>query len=222
VAEAYLLDEAMTEFFEQSNPWARRDIAERLMEAMQRGMWREPDSETKGPHRGCLPRRRGATSKAVRIRGRAASTDGGSDRAAKGPQEERDSSESEAYRQEVRKAKRRKGLVVVNTGTGKGKTTAAFRIAFRVQDRRHERGALQFIKPGSWRHPSSVRGGAQTSRSSAARRACGAASRPSAGHPLAFLRIAENRPEDTRARLADGSEPCWRHSNGHDRRSVKR
>ncbi|MDP3178484.1 MAG: cobaltochelatase subunit CobN, partial [Spirochaetaceae bacterium] len=47
VAQFYLLDEAMTKFFEQSNPWARRDIAERLLEAMQRGMWASPNPETK-------------------------------------------------------------------------------------------------------------------------------------------------------------------------------
>ncbi|GMU39361.1 MAG: cobaltochelatase subunit CobN [Chloroflexota bacterium] len=47
VAAAYLIDDAMTEFFEQSNPWARRDIAERLMEAMQRGLWASPDPTTR-------------------------------------------------------------------------------------------------------------------------------------------------------------------------------
>ncbi len=47
VTQAYLLDEEMTAFFEQSNPWARRDIAGRLMEAIQRGMWASPEPETK-------------------------------------------------------------------------------------------------------------------------------------------------------------------------------
>lgn len=45
VAQAYLLDESMTAFFRQSNPWARHDIAERLMEAMQRGLWAAPAPE---------------------------------------------------------------------------------------------------------------------------------------------------------------------------------
>lgn len=39
VAEAYLLDETVQQFLEQKNPWALRDIAERLLEANQRGMW---------------------------------------------------------------------------------------------------------------------------------------------------------------------------------------
>ncbi len=64
---------------------------------------------------------------------------------------ERDHTESEAYRREVREAKRRKGLVIVNTGTGKGKTTAAFGIAFRARGRKMAVGVLQFIKPGTAR-----------------------------------------------------------------------
>lgn len=54
--------------------------------------------------------------------------------------------EAEAYRREVRRANRRKGLVIVNTGTGKGKTTAAFGLAFRAQGRGMSTGILQFMK----------------------------------------------------------------------------
>ena len=61
------------------------------------------------------------------------------------------SAEAESYRQEVRRAKRRKGLVIVNTGTGKGKTTAAFGLAFRARGRGMSVGILQFIKPGTAR-----------------------------------------------------------------------
>ncbi|KAB8145950.1 cobaltochelatase subunit CobN [Chloroflexia bacterium SDU3-3] len=43
VADAYLRDEEMQQFFADSNPWAWQSIAERLLEAMERGMWQDPD-----------------------------------------------------------------------------------------------------------------------------------------------------------------------------------
>jgi cobaltochelatase CobN len=45
VAEAYLLDPRIQEFIQQKNPWALRDMAERLLEANQRGLWKEVKSE---------------------------------------------------------------------------------------------------------------------------------------------------------------------------------
>jgi len=45
VTESYLLDEKMQQFFEQSNPWAMQTMSERLLEAMQRGLWAEPSEE---------------------------------------------------------------------------------------------------------------------------------------------------------------------------------
>ncbi len=43
VAEAYLRNESMQQFFAESNPWAWQAIAERLSEAIERGMWKDPD-----------------------------------------------------------------------------------------------------------------------------------------------------------------------------------
>jgi cobaltochelatase CobN len=43
VAEAYLLDPKVQEFMERCNPWAARDIADRLLEANQRQMWQGAD-----------------------------------------------------------------------------------------------------------------------------------------------------------------------------------
>lgn len=54
--------------------------------------------------------------------------------------------ESEAYRREVRAKKQRKGLVIVNTGDGKGKSTAAFGIAFRARGRGMPVAIIQFLK----------------------------------------------------------------------------
>ncbi|HEY9903743.1 MAG TPA: cobaltochelatase subunit CobN, partial [Candidatus Sericytochromatia bacterium] len=45
VAEAYLLDPRVQKFIQQKNPWALRDMAERLLEANQRGLWKEVKSE---------------------------------------------------------------------------------------------------------------------------------------------------------------------------------
>jgi cobaltochelatase CobN len=46
VAERYLLDADVAEFMARSNPWAARGIAERLLEAADRGMWAEPGEAT--------------------------------------------------------------------------------------------------------------------------------------------------------------------------------
>lgn len=43
VTQAYVSDPQIRKFFEQSNPWALRSIAERLMEASDRGLWNASD-----------------------------------------------------------------------------------------------------------------------------------------------------------------------------------
>jgi cobaltochelatase CobN len=45
VAEAYILDESVQHFIKEKNPWALRDMAERLLEANQREMWPEVSDE---------------------------------------------------------------------------------------------------------------------------------------------------------------------------------
>ncbi|MBD1917398.1 MULTISPECIES: cobaltochelatase subunit CobN [Cyanophyceae] len=45
VAQAYLLDPAVQAFVQTSNPWALRDMAERLLEANQRGLWATAKAE---------------------------------------------------------------------------------------------------------------------------------------------------------------------------------
>jgi cobaltochelatase CobN len=46
VAEAYLFDSQVQQFIHQQNPWALRDMAERLLEANQRGLWQSGSSDT--------------------------------------------------------------------------------------------------------------------------------------------------------------------------------
>jgi cobaltochelatase CobN len=46
LADKYALDPDVSEFMQQSNPWALRAIAERLIEAADRGLWDKPQDQT--------------------------------------------------------------------------------------------------------------------------------------------------------------------------------
>ncbi|MBE9117294.1 cobaltochelatase subunit CobN [Lusitaniella coriacea LEGE 07157] len=45
VAEAYLFDPNVQDFVQEKNPWALRDMAERLLEAHQRGLWQSASQD---------------------------------------------------------------------------------------------------------------------------------------------------------------------------------
>ncbi len=45
LASAYVFDETNRAFMKQSNPWALRGIAERLLEAADRGLWEQPSAQ---------------------------------------------------------------------------------------------------------------------------------------------------------------------------------
>ncbi len=45
IAKAYLFDPAVQAFIQEKNPWVLRDMAERLLEAHQRGLWQEVDRQ---------------------------------------------------------------------------------------------------------------------------------------------------------------------------------
>ncbi|MCB0209850.1 MAG: cob(I)yrinic acid a,c-diamide adenosyltransferase [Anaerolineae bacterium] len=49
-------------------------------------------------------------------------------------------------RAQVRRAKKKKGLVIINTGNGKGKTTAALGVMTRAWGRKMRVGVIQFLK----------------------------------------------------------------------------
>jgi cobaltochelatase CobN len=46
IAQRYLLDADVAAFMSRSNPWAARAIAERLLEAAERGLWSAPEDDT--------------------------------------------------------------------------------------------------------------------------------------------------------------------------------
>ena len=45
IAQKYIFDKNVKQFMEEKNPWALRDIAERLLEANQRGLWINTNKE---------------------------------------------------------------------------------------------------------------------------------------------------------------------------------
>jgi len=46
ITAAYLFDEENKAFIEAHNPWALKDMSERMLEAIQRGLWKAPSEET--------------------------------------------------------------------------------------------------------------------------------------------------------------------------------
>ena len=46
ITESYLFDEENKSFIEKNNKWALKDMSERMLEAIQRGMWKNPSEET--------------------------------------------------------------------------------------------------------------------------------------------------------------------------------
>lgn len=57
-----------------------------------------------------------------------------------------DAEAADARRAAARRNRRKKGLIIVNTGTGKGKTTAALGVLLRAWGRKMRVGVLQFLK----------------------------------------------------------------------------
>jgi cobaltochelatase CobN len=46
LSRAYLRDPQVQDFLQEKNPWALRSMAERLLEAVDRGLWEQPDPAT--------------------------------------------------------------------------------------------------------------------------------------------------------------------------------
>ena len=63
-----------------------------------------------------------------------------------GAVESEEEAAAQARRMEARRNRKKKGLVIVNTGEGKGKTTAALGILTRAWGRRMKVGVVQFLK----------------------------------------------------------------------------
>ena len=46
ITDTYLFDDENKAFIEEHNPWALKDMSERMLEAIQRGLWENPSEET--------------------------------------------------------------------------------------------------------------------------------------------------------------------------------
>ncbi len=132
--DAYLADDAVRGFMAEHNPAALAETSRRFPEAIERGLWR--------------PRRNSAREALAAMVRRVSDAF---------------ESEEDINRRHNEKAARRKaarermlatkteerGLLIVHTGTGKGKSTAAFGIVLRCLGHGMRVGIVQFVK-GVW------------------------------------------------------------------------
>ena len=140
VFAAYVADDAVREFMEEANPAALRELAERLLEAQETQPLAAPREPCPRPAR--------------RAQGWAA----GGDLMARETETEAALDKRHAEKMRKRKAARdrmlatktiEKGLLIVHTGKGKGKSTAAFGLAARAIGNGMKVGIVQFVK-GKW------------------------------------------------------------------------
>ena len=47
ITESYLLDDENNAFIQEHNKWALKDMSERMLEAIQRGLWKDPSDSIK-------------------------------------------------------------------------------------------------------------------------------------------------------------------------------
>ena len=137
--DAYVADDAVRGFIAAANPAALAEMAARFREAIDRGLW--------------SPRSNSAYDRLSSLIARAE----GSGRMS----EEKSEAELDARHAEKMKKKKaardkiiatktiEKGLLIVHTGKGKGKSTAAFGMVFRALGHGMKVAIIQFVK-GKW------------------------------------------------------------------------
>ena len=123
------------EFLLSANRDAAREMAERLLEAMERGLWR-PRANAAFEDLAALRRCRDDRRTKAKTRSTAAPT--------------RNRRKRKAARDKMMATKTiEKGLLIVHTGKGKGKSTAAFGLVMRALGHGFKVGIVQFVK-GKW------------------------------------------------------------------------
>jgi cob(I)alamin adenosyltransferase len=140
VYEAYLEDPAVRDFLAENNPAALGEIAERLLEAQDRGLWRPRSNSA---HAGLLD------LAGIQLEEGRPMSDRESE-AERNLRADEKSRKRKAARDKMLATKtKEKGLLIVHTGKGKGKSTAAFGLAVRAIGNGLRVGVVQYVK-GKW------------------------------------------------------------------------
>ena len=139
VFDAYLGDDAVRDFIERHNPAALKEIAERLLEAQERDLWK-PKSNAAHARLGDWAGTHSCNTSSLMTE----DADDLNRRA-----DEKSAKRKEARDKMMAAKTIEKGLLIVHTGKGKGKSTAAFGMVMRCIGHGMKVGVIQFIK-GKW------------------------------------------------------------------------
>ena len=139
VYDAYLGDQEVQDFLQENNPAAAREMAERLLEAQERGLWK-PRSNAAGRHLAILGRAYCGASRMI-------------DRADDDEINERANEKArkkKAARDKMLATKTiEKGLLIVHTGKGKGQIDSRVRVGCASHRQWLKVGIVQYVK-GKW------------------------------------------------------------------------
>ena len=140
--EAYIEDKEVLKFLKNSNVHAMDEIAQRFMEALNRGLW-QPKSNS------ALATLISITEKILLAKWKGLIFMNLTEEEFNRRANEKSKKRKAAREKILAKKTVEKGLLIVHTGKGKGKSTAAFGLAARAIGNHMRVGVVQFVK-GKW------------------------------------------------------------------------